>query len=527
MWRAATAGLAAAAAGCQAAPVTRVTSTPSRTTSRSNASSTTTPVDTATPIEHLVVLFQENVSFDHYFGTYPHAANPAGEPAFHARPGTPAVDGLTPALRADNPNAANPQRLGRDRALTADMDHGYTGEQRAFDGGRMDRFVENAQGRPGGSEQYFRDGLVMDYYDGNTVTALWQYAQHYAMSDHSFGTVTGPSTLGALDLVAGQTHGAYAIDEVGNRLTGGIDGVVAVDARGVGTVIGDPPPAFDDVVGGPGVAMTGRNVGDLLSAWGVTWGWFQGGFRPTGHTVTGAPVCGASHRNVAGVDVTDYSPHHNPFQYYESTANPRHSPPADPDEVGHDGPANHQYDLSTFFASLDRDSLPAVSFVKAARYQDGHAGYSDPLDEQRHLVRTIDAVQSSAAWPSTAVVIAYDDSDGWYDHVFPPQVNPSHTDHDVLDAGGAPLGGYQGRYGYGPRLPLLVVSPYAKVNAVDHTVTDQSSILRFVEDNWGTGRIGDDSFDALAGPLDGLFDFSTAGGPADRLRLDPESGQPV
>src|ERR1700716_942093 len=87
---------------------------------------------TATPIKHLVVIFQENVSFDHYFATYPDATNPKGEPAFHAREGAPNVNGLNGALLTNNPNLGNPQRLDRSQALTCDQDHGYTNEQRAM-----------------------------------------------------------------------------------------------------------------------------------------------------------------------------------------------------------------------------------------------------------------------------------------------------------------------------------------------------------------------------------------------------------
>src|ERR1700682_4195814 len=97
---------------------------------------------TATPIQHLVVIFQENVSFDHYFGTYPNALNPSGEPRFQADPNTPTVNGLTPELLTHNPNSANPQRLSRAQAVTCDQGHGYTAEQKAFDMGLMDRFVE-------------------------------------------------------------------------------------------------------------------------------------------------------------------------------------------------------------------------------------------------------------------------------------------------------------------------------------------------------------------------------------------------
>jgi phospholipase C len=114
-----------------------------------------------------------------------------------------------------------------------------------------------------------------------------------------------------------------------------------------------------------------------------------------------------------------------PFQYYASTANPNHLPPANLAEVGHDGQANHQYDLSWFYKNLAAGHMPAVSFLKAARYQDGHPGNSDPIDEQHFLVKVINAIMNSKLWPHTAIMITYDDSDGWYDHVMPPIVNSS------------------------------------------------------------------------------------------------------
>ncbi|MGH3670594.1 MAG: alkaline phosphatase family protein [Pseudonocardiaceae bacterium] len=169
-----------------------------------------------------------------------------------------------------------------------------------------------------------------------------------------------------------------------------------------------------------------------------------------------------------------------------------------------------------------------MSFLKAAKYQDGHPGYSDPLDEQHFLVDTLNALQHSKDWRSTAVVIAYDDSDGWYDHQPSPIVNPSQTAQDALSAPGicgstaTPLAGFQDRCGHGPRSPLLVISPYAKRNFVDHTITDQSSILRFIEDNWRTGRIGGGSFDALAGSLTRMLDLHAHNNGT--LILDPTTG---
>jgi len=485
---------------------------------------------TTTPIKHIVVIFQENVSFDHYFATYPQAANPAGEPAFHAAPGTPSVNGLNAELLEHNPNAANPQRLARAEALTCDQDHHYGDEQRAFDGGLMDKFVEYTNRESCAPPEVSKPNLVMDYYDGNTVTAMWNYAQHFAMSDNSYNTTFGPSTPGALNLVSGQTWGAISTDPAHDTY-----GAVSTDANGVGTVINDPNPTFDDCSSSkyPTVSMidSNKNIGDLLNAKGITWGWFEGGFRPTGRDANGNAVCGAQHANIGGVMVDDYIPHHEPFQYYKSTSNPHHLAPSSVAAIGHDDRANHQYDLKDFWAAANQGNLPAVSFLKAAGYQDGHAAYSDPLDEQQFIVDTINRLEKLPQWRSTAVVIAYDDSDGWYDHAMGPIVSQSNDPaNDALTGGscGALAGGaHNDRCGYGPRLPLLVISPWAKRNFVDHGVTDQASILRFIEDNWQTGRIGEDSFDAKAGSLNRMFDFDRPMHHVRRLFLDPATGTVV
>src|SRR2546423_1678704 len=468
-----------------------------------------------TPIQHLVVIFQENVSFDHYFATYPIAANPPGEPAFTSSLETPSVNGLNEPLNApNNPNSAQPFRLDRSQYETCDQGHGYADEQRAFDAGLMDRFVETV-GRGAGTCQDYGHGpgLVMGYYDGNTVTALWNYAQTYAMSDNSYGTVFGPSSPGAINLVSGQTHGA------GPPALAPPFGVDTAN----GTMIGDPQPTGDLCTTRENVTMTGTNIGNLLNAKGVTWGWFQGGFRD----------CAQSHANKAGVVSKDYIPHHEPFQYYASTANPAHLPPSSPDMIGRTDQANHQYDLTDFSTALDTQNLPAVTFLKAPAYQDGHANYSDPLDEQEFVVSTINRLENTPYWNDLAVVVMYDDSDGWYDHQMSPIVNQSQDPlNDALDGatcGMRPekvMGGYEDRCGYGPRQPLLVISPYAKSNFVDHSTTDQTSVLRFIEDNWQTGRIGDVSFDAKAGSIMNMLTFSPHGpvGGSNKLFLDPATG---
>ncbi len=468
-----------------------------------------------TPIQHVIVIFQENVSFDHYFGTYPVAANPPGEPYFRARPGTPEVNGLNSA-GVVNRNAAAPFRLDRSQAATCDQDHDYTPEQQAYHAGLLDKFVEFTGTAGSGCDPK----VVMGYFDGNTVTALWNYAQQFAMSDNFFNTTYGPSTPGHLNLVSGQTHGATPA----SLPTAFGPDVVQ------GSVISDPQPTLDDATSRDNVSMGGRNVGNLLNDAAVTWGWFQGGFKPTSRTADGKAVCGATHTGSDGKPKGDYIPHHEPFQYYASTSNPHHLPPTSVAMIGHTDQANHQYDLSDFWDAIAAGNMPAVSFLKAPGYLDGHAGYSDPLAEQRFLVETLNRLQRLPQWQSTAVLLTWDDSDGWYDHVMPPVVNQSNDPADALTGpgacGSAAPGAYQGRCGFGPRLPFLVISPFARVNYVDHSTTDQSSILRFIEDNWKLGRIGDQSFDATAGSLSGFFDFQSED-PGRRLILDPATGEPA
>jgi phospholipase C len=634
------------------------------------------PAAAATPtgIDHLVVIFQENVSFDHYFGTYPTATG------FVPKAGTPAVDGLsghTPDLLTANTNTANPGLYTNDATagtgprniLTCDQDHNYGDEQTAFDGGAMDKFTQSV----GSTSKDEVDGLacsaseVMNYYDGTTVTGLWNYAQQYAMSDASFGTTFGPSAPGAVNLVSGDTGN---VDVTGcttpnstagcTHMAGSVTFATATKPNADLTATPPPPggapvaysltsdaqPFYDDCSTRDAVALTGTNVGDELSQAGTTWGWFQGGFAPTTQyataapgqptstftpdqfsgkfTVTGLPValklqsppgqtttlnqgiCNAYHNIGADLPAPntgtgtnwgvkgDYIAHHEPFEYYATTANPHHLAPTSLSAIGSDtqtfsggtygsgspnwDTANHQYDMSAFDSLVaaaaqgqnnpgspdGKYHIPAVSFLKAAGFEDGHAQYSDPIDEQNFIAREVNALMQTPDWPTTAVVIAYDDSDGWYDHAYATvasgsaalgepgttsgfqhslvPVNPSSSAADNLfssvalpytagvsqqcfgppqtDASGA-LASQVGRCGLGPRLPLMAISCLARSNYVDHAVSDQSSIAKFIQGNWGLatipGSFANLPFNSVAsvaaynaeGPLSNLFDFSS------------------
>jgi phospholipase C len=593
-------------------------------------------IKTATPIQHLVVIFQENVSFDHYFGTYPQADNADGSP-FAAVPGTPAVNGLSTKLLAHNPNLAPPKRLDSSPTglpgspggqITCDQDHNYSDEQQSFDGGAMDQFVQSV-GTDGGTHNpgggttsggaLCDPKIVMDYYDGNTVTGLWNYAQRFAMSDNSFGTTFGPSAPGAINVTSGNTGGVdttHMVNSPSIATPSAPNADLTADGLGGYSLTSDPQPYWDDCSTRDAVALKGTNIGDELNAAGLSWGWFQGGFTPTtsfavassatGHSgqstatfipdefsgsftgkvvPTGASnqaLCDAVHPVGVALGETatthqfgfkdDYIAHHEPFQYYAATANPHHLAPASLASIGTDtqhfvagvaqfDTANHNYDTSDFDSlvaainagTMPASALPAVTYLKAPGYQDGHAAYSDPADEQQFVVREINALEKTPDWSSTAVIINYDDSDGWYDHVYSGVTNGSLSAADNLtntvkgtisatnqvsqQCGAkpqttAPLAGEQGRCGFGPRLPLLLVSPCAQQNGVDSNLSDQSSILNFIEYNWHLPAIpgsfdqalkSTDQAEHIPFDLAGLFDFSSCKAPA--VTLDPVSGQ--
>jgi phospholipase C len=392
---------------------------------------------------------------------------------------------------------------------------------------------------------------------------MWNYAQNFSLNDNSFGSTFGPSTPGAINLVSGQTLGGTVHFGSGSTASYPNTGSPVAD-------IGDYDAYLDDCGNDKGGTVTttstlemnsdasaatgNRNIGDLLNAAGVTWGWFQGGFQPTtaANLTSGTPaVCGAArivHEYpsvnptvtvpnpvapfVTGGDIhssgADYVSHHEPFQFYASTRNPHHLPPTSVAAIGTTDQANHQYDTINFFQALANGNLPAVSFVKAPYAYNGHPGNSDPITEQYWITGLVNAVMNSANWATTAIIIAYDDSDGWYDHVTGPIITASNIpdpgsptyDH-LAGAGncGTPVAGATlGRCGHGPRLPLLVISPWANSNFVDHTLTNQASIIKFIETNWNLGYIDatpvspvqNGSFDRLAGSIANMFNFSGA-----------------
>jgi phospholipase C len=508
---------------------------------------------TKTPIKHLVVIFDENIPFDHYFGTYPNAKPNMDGSVYFGKPkdDTPAVNGYTPTLLSNNPNlltgGGNPFRLDRSQASTCNPSNAYTKEQEAYDGGLVDKYAITNPAASGTCSIPF---LSMGYYDGNTVTALWNYAQNYAMSDNDFDTEFGVTVEGHMNLLSGQTHGLQTL--VGNcgSPAPGTCASPKTDTNSYagtinnGTIIANVEPFYDDCGDNssgtpPQVVMTGKNVGNLLNSASVSWGWFYGDFSPV-TTSGGVASC-----------ITQYNPHYAPFDYYQSTANPHHITQTILSKVGTDtcgdfSCPNHNYDLTTFYNAIAAGNLPAVTFLKFAENATGHASDSTPLEEQTALVTAVNAIEQSPFWKDTAIILTYDDTGGWYDHVAGPIVSYSQdptadaitgTPKASLGTGscGNPLPAFapviQDRCGFGVRMPLLVISPYAKRNYVDHSLNDSTSILRFIEYNWSLGTIGDpQSFDVLAsGTVLGMFDFDDNHGDdrsaeSRKVILDPTYG---
>lgn len=404
-----------------------------------------------TSIKHLVVIFQENHSFDGYFATYPKALNPPGQPAFRVRPGTHSVNGLTPTLIERNPNAAKPFRIDRLQSYTCDQDHEYSSELKARNGGLMDQFVRFDAQPPFNDRQFCAKTpagqwyTVMGYFDGNTVTAYWTYAQYFAMSDNHFATMAGQSTRGALNLTSGDSYGVLcapptsvygAVPECG--------GPVSSTARPaktngvIGTFTDDTDPYWDVRSQGPTAALTGRNIGDLLTTAGVTWGWFQGGFE-----LDASGKCSSSTRWRRSI------------AQRESTRARTSSP------------------SPTTCRITTRSSI-------------------SPRPPTRKTCRR-------PRWR-------------WW-------ARPTRRSTCTTPSGS----GKPRARAIRPRLPLLVISPYAKENYVSAALTDQTSILRFIEVNWLDGeRISDISFDRIAGMLDDLFDFTRP--VVRRVFLNPATG---
>ena len=367
---------------------------------------------TTTPIEHLVVLMQENHSFDNYFGTYPGAD---GIPSGTCMP-------IDPQAAAGG-SCVEPFHLGDNDVLSDDPSHSTTTAWAQYNGGKLDGFISALNRRN-------QDGrLAMGYYDDTELSFYWNLADQYVLYDRFFSSAMGGSFTNHLYWVAG-----------------------IPDASA-----GQP---IDQYLAGR------KTIFDLLEARGVSWKFYVQNYDPTLTYRTVLDHPGNRSSQVIWVPLLNI------------------------DRFLDDPSLNaHIVDLQQYYRDLADGTLPAVAFIAPSGPSEHPP--SNVRSGERFVKTLVQSLMQSPAWGSSAFLLTYDDWGGWFDHVRPPQIDA---------------------YGYGFRVPTLLVSPYARRGAIDSTTLDFTSILRFIEDNWSLPSLS--GRDAAAKSIVSGFDFSAAPRPA-------------
>jgi len=409
-------------------------------------------------LRHVVVIYLENHSFDNTYGEFPGAnglqrashrplqVDSSGNPFATL----PEVAGSPFPLTLTNAPFAIEQFVAATQP-TIDLVHRFYQEQMQIDGGRMDKFVLVSDAR----------GLSMGFYHTADLP-LAAEARRYTLCDDFFHAAFGGSFLNHFWLIAARTpvfpnapaSAVAQLDSTGKLVR---DGFVTPDGYAVNTAfsVNSPHPA---TVPAANLVpnQTFATIGDRLSARGVTWAWYAGGWNDA----------------LAGHPGSLYQFHHQPFIYFANYAD------------GTAAKAEHLKDELDFVAAAQAGTLPAVAFVKPYGANNEHPGYTDIITGENHVEELINAVRSGPDWAHTAIIITYDEHGGFWDHVAPPVVD---------------------RWGPGARVPTLVISPLARKGHVDHKRYDTTSILALIEQRWHLQPLT--SRDAAADPMSGAFNF--------------------
>lgn len=443
------------------------------------------------PIDHLVVIFVENHTFDNLYGLFPGANS-----LTRAGAAVPQVDRLgrpysilPPVVNTEPPGGGGPEidphfppNLPNEPFAITDYlpinqivpspIHSYYPNLLQINGGRMDKFVAWSDS----------GALTMGYFDTNLLP-LARYARQYTLADNYFTGAFGGSMLNHFWLICACTPVWPDAPEqqILRPLYDRAGNLVGLDPRqgrfGMvdsvtpdGYVVEDVQPFYDPHAADfpawnrmPPQPMP--TIGDRLSEAGVSWTWYAGGWDDA----------------LAGHPAPTFEFHHQPFVYFEQFAD------------GTAAKAEHLRDEKEFAADLANGTLPAVSWIKPLGIFDEHAGYSTILTSERHTVGIIERIRASDYWDRVAIIVTYDDFGGWYDHVPPP----------VID-----------RWGPGNRVPAIIISPHARRGHIDSTFYDHTSILKFIEWRWNVDPLG--TRDANANNLLGAFRFPDRAAPAQR-----------
>jgi phospholipase C len=420
-------------------------------------------------IQHIIVVYQENWSFDSLYGRFPGAngiAN-AGDTARQvdksgrSYPVLPQpLNGGRPDTRfpADLPNGPfDASRYVKPDERTGDMIHRFYQQQLQINGGAMDKFVAWTDA----------GGLVMSYYDATDMPE-GRLAQQYTIADNFFHAAYGGSYLNHFWLICGcmpvwpDAPADLVSEEDANRMMVR-DGAVTPDGFSINTTQPrNPPFAGSNDPARRLPPQTMPTIGDRLREAGISWAWYAGGWNDA----------------VAGRPNGLFQFHHQPFNYFANYAD------------GRPTRAEHLKDTDDLFAALRDGTLPAVSFVKPLGEDNEHPGYATLSRGQEYVGDLVAAVKASRHWQDTVIIIAYDENGGRWDHVAPPKID---------------------RWGPGTRVPAIIISPFARRGFVDHTVYDTTSILALIETRWGLAPLG--PRDAAANNMLAAFDFDQ--GPPD------------
>ena len=428
---------------------------------------------TINSVNHVVVIYMENHSFDNLYGSFEGAnglsnATPAnttqvdaqGVPYVHL-PAIPAP----PAFPTDLPNTYfNIDQYVPNNVMTQDVLHRYYQEQMQIDGGKMDKFALYNGNSAGLSQGYYKTDLL----------PLLPMAKKFVLCDNFFHSAFGGSFLNHQWLIAvasptfpnaPKVTGVIAQPDANGNVTSAADGFVTPDGFVVNTSysVNTPHPAAStNPSNGAYPAnlipnQTNPTIGDRLSDKSVSWAWYSGGWNDA----------------LAGHPDPNFQFHHQPFVYYKNFAD------------GTQAKKDHLKDEIDFIAAAKAGTLPAVSFIKPLGTYNEHPGYSDVALGENHALELVNDVLNGPNGKDAVIIITYDEHGGFWDHVNPPAIDK--------------------KWGPGLRVPALIISPFAKQGYVDHTQYETVSILSFIEKRWSLTPLADR--DKNANPLSNAFNF--------------------